>query len=129
MSIHEYGGIDVIDALVSPLFVASTIAVTALGTISVAGYGFSDALFTASGTDITIGWVLGTIALVAAFATNQVNFNGFNQVEMYVVVGMLSAHFAVAFVPLVRDPITSSQILAVPFVMLMAAGYYLIAYY
>jgi hypothetical protein len=129
MSIHEYRGIDVVDAVISPLFVASTIAVTAIGTITLFGYGFTEPIYTAAGTDITIGWILGTIALAIAFGTNQIDTNAWNETELAVVGSMLMAHFAVAFVPIVRDPVTSNQVVAVPFVMLMAAGYYLIAYY
>jgi len=127
--VHEYQGIDPIDAVLSPLFVASTLATTGIATISVLGYGFGDTLFTATGATVSVGWVLGAIALLGAYATNQVNFEGFDEMELAIVGAMVVVHLGVAFVPVVRDAVQSSQVLGIPVVVLMAAGYYLIAYY
>ena len=127
--VHEYQGIDPIDAILSPLFVASTLATTGLATVSVLGFGFGESIFTASGATVTLGWLLGAVALLGAYLTNQVNFAGFDEQELAIVGGMVVVHFATAFVPIVRDAVQDSQLIGIPIVMLMAAGYYLIAYY
>ena len=127
--VHQYKGIDPIDSILSPAFVASTLTTTGIATISLLGFGFADPLIEASGASLTVGWVVGAVALLGAFATNQTNFRGLDDTELAVVGGMLVVHVGVALIPLVRDFVTSSEVVAIPVVMLQAAGYYLIAYY
>jgi len=75
------------------------------------------------------GFVVGAVTLVAAWATNQIGFDDWDEVESAVVVAMIASHVGVAFVPLVRDAVIGAPVFALPLVVVNAAGYYLIGYY
>jgi hypothetical protein len=129
MSVHEMGEIDLLDSILSPMFVAAALAGTGIATISIMGVGFADPLMAAQGSEITVSLVLGLAALGAAFATNQVGPDDWDNTELGVVLLALLLMVAVSVVPIVRELVYGSPLFALPIVIVESAAYYLIAYY
>ncbi|WP_265109618.1 hypothetical protein [Halosolutus halophilus] len=132
-SIKNHKGVDLIDAVLAPLFVAATLAMSGIGTIGIDNpitFYMSDALYSASGTEITWGFAIAMIAVGIAWFSNEAReWDDFSQEQAALVTGMVVMNVATALVPAVNDAMNGYWYAGLLLVMLNGAGYYLLAYY
>jgi hypothetical protein len=129
MAIHQYGEIDLVDSLLSPVFVLATAVAFGVGTFTILGYDFASTVFADGGVEVTWAFVFGASALIIAYATNQVNYDDWDELELAVVIFAAGSHLLIALVPLVRDMVVGSDIIGLIALILNGAAYYLVAYY
>lgn len=129
MAIHQYGEIDLVDSLLSPVFVLATAVAFGVGTFSILGYDFAATVFSDGGVEVTWSLIFGAGALLIAYATNQVNYDDWDELELGVVAFAFISHLLIALVPLVRDAVVGSDIFGLIALILNGAAYYLVAYY
>ncbi len=129
----KHKGVDLIDAVLAPLFVAATLSLSGLGTIGLDNpitFYMSDVLYSASGTEITWGFVFSMIALGVAWFSNEArDFSDFSQEQAAIVALMVVLNLFSAIVPAVSSALESYWFAGVFLLFLNGAGYYLIAYY
>lgn len=131
MKNHE--GVDLIDAVLAPLFVAATLAMSGLGTIGIDSpitFYLGDALYSASSVEITYAFIFSMIIIGIAWLSNEArDFSDFSQEQGAVVGGMVLLNLAVALVPPVGAAMAAYWYAGLLLIMFNGAGYYLIAYY
>jgi len=110
------GEIDLLDGILSPMFVAAGLAGTGIATISILSVGFSDPLVAAEGSEITVVLMLGLAALGAMFATNQVGADDWNNVELGVILLALLLMVAVSLSQLSGSWCMATCLFALPIV-------------
>ncbi|QLG51081.1 hypothetical protein [Natrinema halophilum] len=128
---HE--GVDFIDAVLAPLFVAATLSLSGLGTIGLdnpISFYLSDVLYSASGTEITWAFIFTMVALGVAWTSNEAReWDDFSEEQAAIVGGMVLLNLFSAIVPAVSSAIESYWYVGVLLLFLNGAGYYLISYY
>lgn len=131
LNLHKVGEIDWIDALLSPVFLISTLAFTEAVTFTFNWISFdlNEVLWSGSGAEITMAMVLGLGCLAVAYGTNQISVDDWNQTETAIVAGVVVLHFAIAFVPAISDLVLQNVWVGVIVVLVNSAGYALVAYY
>jgi len=126
-------GVDLIDAIVAPLFVAATLSMSGLGTIGLDNpitFYLSDVLYSASGTEITWAFVLTLASLGIAWFSNEArDFDDFSQEQAGIVATMVLLNVFSAIVPAVASALETYWYVGVLLLFVNGAGYYLIAYY
>ncbi|AHG00326.1 hypothetical protein HALLA_17495 [Halostagnicola larsenii XH-48] len=130
-NIRSKHGIDLIDSLMAPIFVAATLVLSGLGTVSIDepfSWAMSDAIYAAQGTEFTWAFVISLIVLVSAWATNENQLDDFTDEETAVVAAMAAILVLSALVPAISSAIESYWWLGAFIVMLNGAGFYLLAY-
>ncbi|MFC6716268.1 hypothetical protein ACFQGT_07815 [Natrialbaceae archaeon GCM10025810] len=132
-SMKNHEGVDLIDALLAPLFTASTLVMAGIGTIGIDApieFYLSDVLYSASGTEINWAFVFTMSTLAVAWISNEArDWSDFSQEQAAVVGGMFLLNLFAAIVPAVADALSAYWYAGLLLVSLNAAGYYLIAYY
>lgn len=123
-----YGRVDVSDAVLSPLFVASSLVAFGVGTITVSSFDLS-AEFTSLGAE-SISWafMISVAVLGIAYATNKPSLDKLDEREMGAFVGTLVLVVGVEFVPALADLITGNELVGILAVMVSAAGYFVLSY-
>ena len=124
-------GIDLIDALLAPLFVLATFSTAAVGSLELydpINWGFDDILYAAGGSEITLGFVVTMVTIVAAWVTNAPDIDDLTEVETIVLLLAVVLNVSMALVPLVSNTVESQWFLGWFLVMLNGAAFYLIAY-
>jgi hypothetical protein len=99
-----------IELLLGMLFAASTVSLFAIGNISMYGYGLQTALWSASGVSVTAAFVVTMLAGVGAYATNQIDFDGLDELEVGALAVVIVLTVATPFVPPVNDLLTTDYI-------------------
>lgn len=126
-------GVDLLDALLAPLFVASSLVMGGLATIGIdapVAFYLDDVLYAAEGTEITWAFIFTMSVLVIAWVSNEArDLDDFSQEQLAVVAGMVVMNLFAAIVPAVESAMSSYWYAGLLLVMLNGAGYYLIAYY
>jgi len=132
-SFKNHKGVDFIDAVLAPLFVAATLSLSGLGTIGLdnpVSFYLSDVLYSAAGTEITWAFVLTMVALGIAWFSNEAReWDDFSEEQAGIVAGMVLLNLFSAIVPAVSSALSSYWYVGVLMLFLNGAGYYLIAYY
>ncbi|MFC7115842.1 hypothetical protein ACFQH2_14025 [Natronoarchaeum sp. GCM10025703] len=130
--VRREDGIDLIDALLAPLFVLATFSTAAVGTVQLydpINWGFEDVLYAAGGSEITLGFVITMITIVTAWVTNgQTSVDDFTDMETIVLLLAVVLNISMALVPVVSGAVVSQWFLGWFLVMLNGAAFYLIAY-
>ena len=129
----NHKGVDFIDAVLAPLFVAATLSMSGLGTIGLDNpvtFYLSDALYAAHGTEITWAFIFTMTTIGIAWFSNEArDWDDFSQEQAGVVGAMVLLNFLSAVVPAVSAAMATYWYAGVLLVMINGAGYYLIAYY
>ena len=131
-NIRSKDGIDLIDSLLAPLFVAATFVVSGLATIGIDDpfhWYLGDAFYSAHGTEFTWAFILSMIIIGTAWITNeQATLDDYTNEELAVMLAMLLLNVLAALVPAIAVAIQAYWWLGVFIVMLNGAGFYLLAY-
>ncbi|WP_226006614.1 hypothetical protein [Natrinema salinisoli] len=126
-------GVDLIDAILAPLFVAATLSLSGLGTIGIdnpISFYLGDVLYSAAGTEITWAFVFTVITLGIAWFSNEArDWSDFSQEQAALVGGMVILNLFSAIVPAVAAALATYWYVGVLLLMVNGAGYYLISYY
>ena len=130
--VRREDGIDLIDAVLAPLFVLATFSTAAVGSLDLydpINWGFEDVLYAASGSEITLGFVITMITIVTAWLTNgQTSIDDFTDAETIVLLLAIVLNVAMALVPMVSSVVEAQWFLGWFLIMLNGAAFYLIAY-
>ena len=130
--VRREDGIDLIDAVLAPLYVLATFSTAAVGTVTLydpINWGFEDVLYAASGSEVTLGFVITMITIVTAWLTNgQTSIDDFTDAETIVLLLAIVLNVAMALVPMVSSVVEAQWFLGWFLVMLNGAAFYLIAY-
>lgn len=130
--VRREDGIDLIDAVLAPLFVLATFSTAAVGTVTLfdpINWGFQDILWAAGGTEITLGFVITMVTIFTAWVTNgQTTIDDFTDMETIVFLLALVLNISMALIAVVSSTITAQWFLGWFLVMLNGAAFYLIAY-
>jgi hypothetical protein len=131
LSVHQFGEIDWIDAALSPLFLIATLSMTGIVLLEIVPLkeSLDMVIFQGNGALLTLDIVLGAAALLIAYSTNQVHYDDWNPEEAVVVGVVVVLHLGVAFIPIIRDLVTTNVYVGLFVTVINAAGYALIAYY
>ncbi len=128
---HE--GVDFIDALLAPLFVAATLSLSGLGTIGLdnpVSFYLSDVLYSAAGTEITWAFIITMASLIIAWFSNEArDWDDFSEEQAAIVASMVLLNLFSAIVPAVGNALETYWYVGVLLLMINGAGYYLISYY
>ena len=120
----------ILDSVMSPLYIAATFVLTGIASISVLGISMSDSLVSASGSEISIALVIAVGVVTAAYLLNEsVDWSEWDSLEMALVGAMLVLNIGIGLVPIVRDAVTGSQWIGIAVVVLNGGAYYLVAYW
>jgi hypothetical protein len=128
LELHQEGSADLIDSLLSPAFVAASLASTGIATISLLGTGMGDSLWSSAGSHITIGMVVALFALGVAFITNEPDWDDLQGVEAGIPVAGAVLVMATGLVPPLNDVLTSEPVFGIPVVVIESATFYYVAY-
>ncbi|MCL9812583.1 hypothetical protein [Natranaeroarchaeum aerophilus] len=130
--VRREDGIDLIDAVLAPLFVLASFSTAAVGSLELydpINWGFEDILYAAGGSEITLGFVVTMITIVTAWVTNgQTSVDDFTDVETITLLLAIVLNVSMALVPLVSNTVEAQWFLGWFLVMLNGAAFYLIAY-
>jgi hypothetical protein len=130
--VRREDGIDLIDAVLAPLFVLASFSTAAVGSMTLydpINWGFEDVLYAASGSEITLGFVVTMITIVTAWVTNgQTSLDDFTDVETITLLLAIVLNLSMALIPMVSSAVESQWFLGWFLVMLNGAAFYLIAY-
>jgi len=126
-------GVDLIDAIVAPLFVAATLSMSGLGTIGLDNpitFYLSDVLYSASGPRLPgrscSRWPR---SVSRGSRTRRGTFDDFSQEQAGIVATMVLLNVFSAIVPAVASALETYWYVGVLLLFVNGAGYYLIAYY
>jgi hypothetical protein len=108
--IHQEDGIGGLDAVLMAAFVSTIASLYGVANISLYGYGLQTALWEGSGVSVTFAFVGSVLAFVAAYATNQFDFDGLDEVEIGALAVLLVLTVSTPFVPPVNDLFTGSYV-------------------
>ncbi|WP_226004105.1 hypothetical protein [Natrinema salinisoli] len=126
-------GVDLIDAILAPLFVAATLSMSGLGTIGLdnpISFYLGDVLYSAAGTEITWAFIFTMVTLLVAWFSNEArDWSDFSQEQAALVAGMVLLNLFSAIVPAVAAALATYWYVGVLLLMVNGAGYYLISYY
>ena len=126
---NEAGSIDIIDAVLIPFFMASSMVVTGIGIVSLAGYSLSDPAFSAGGETLTWAFLGAVTALVLAYMSNSPNLSDLEQEETIAVAGTLLIIVGAEFVPAFDSLLGSHPAVALVATLITGIGFYVVAYY
>lgn len=131
-NVRRKDGIDLLDSLLAPLFVAATFVVSGLGTIGIDDpfdWYMSDAIYSAHGTEFTWAFVITMIVIATAWVSNdQTSLDDYTDEELAVMLAMFILNILAALVPAVNIALASYWWLGLFTIMLNGAGFYLLAY-
>ena len=129
--LHSVGSIDLLDYILAPVFVLSSVSMTGVGAFTVLGYGFSDVLWSLSGAELTLGFILGALALVAAWVSNRAGdrWDDFDDFESAAIVLGLVSMVGMVFVPVFRELVLGNEVVGIVVVLIHSAAYTVIGYY
>ncbi len=132
-SVKNYEGVDLIDAILAPLFVAATLVMSGLATVGIDApitFYLSDVLFASAGTEISWAFVFTMVVIMVAWFSNEArDWSDFSQEQAALVGGMVLLNVFTAIVPAVASAMESYWIAGFLLLFLNGSGYYLIAYY
>lgn len=128
---HE--GVDLIDSILAPLFVAATLSMSGLGTIGLdtpITFYLGDVLYNAAGIEITWAFVFTMLTLGVAWFSNEArDWDDFSQEQAGIVGSMVLLNLFSAIVPAVSTALGTYWYAGVLLLFVNGAGYYLISYY
>jgi len=90
------------------VFAATTVALFGIGTVTMYGYGLQTELWAGSGISVTVAFFGTILTGVGAYATNQIDFDGLEELEVGALAVVLVLTVATPFVPPVNDLLTTS---------------------
>lgn len=98
----------IVELVLGMVFAATTVSLFGFGNVELYGYGLQTALWEGSGVSVTVAF-LGTIfAGFGAWATNQIDFDGLNELGVGALAVVIVLTVATPFVPPVNDLLTTS---------------------
>lgn len=131
-NIRSKEGIDLIDSLLAPLFVAATLVVSGLGTIGIDEpfkWYLADAIYAAHGTEFTWAFIITMVTIATAWLTNeQATLEDYSDEELAVMLSMFILNILAALVPAINVAIAAYWWMGLFTIMLNGAGFYLLAY-
>jgi hypothetical protein len=126
-------GVDLLDAVLAPFFVAATFVTGGLATVGLdqpITFYLDSVLYSASGLEVTLATVITFIVLGTAWFSNEAtDWDEFNDVQAVIVGGMFALNAAIPLIPALSNAIDSLWYVGIFMVMLNGAGYYLISYW
>ena len=130
-SLHNRGGIDLLDYVGAPAFGLAAVVISGIGTFSLWGYSMSETLWSSSSASISIAFIVATVLLAAAWATNRAGdgWDDLDEVESAAVGGGVIILLGIAFVPMIQDLILGSKATGTIAFLLLEGAYTVIAWY
>lgn len=129
--LHRTGSIDLTDYIMAPAFSVAAFVLVGIGSFSLYGYNLSMTLWSGSGATVTLAWLISTIALGSAWASNRMgdNWDDFDELESAAVIGGVVLLVGIPFVPFVNNAVTGSQAVGTVALVVLGALYTTLAYY
>jgi len=131
LSLHNKGGIDILDYVGAPAFGLSAVVLTGIGTFSMFGISLSETLLSGTGITVSIAFVIAFLLMGAAWFTNRAgdSWDDLDDVESYTVAGGMLFLLGVAFVPAISEAVASSNVMGVVAFMALSGAYTVLAWY
>jgi len=128
---HRTGSIDLLDYLGVPAYSLAVVVLTGIGSFSLYGYDLSMTLWSGASASISLAWLIATLTLGAAWASNRMgdNWDDFDEIESAAVIGGVVILVGIPFVPVVGDFVTGSQIAGTGAMAVLSGLYTVLAYY
>ncbi|MFB6120978.1 MAG: hypothetical protein ABEJ68_07690 [Halobacteriaceae archaeon] len=128
---HREGSIDVTDFVLGWAYPIAVVVLVGIGQFSLFGYSMSDVLWSATGAEVTIAWVVALVCLVGAWATNRANqsLDDMDEIEQAAAGGAALLMIGIPFVPALNNLVMSSQTVGAVAGMILTGAYALLAYY
>jgi hypothetical protein len=128
---NRQDGIDISDFILGWFVPIGVISLVGIGDLSILGYSTSEVLFSGSGIEITIGWLVVIGGFAGAWLTNRIgqSWDDMEMVEQVAAGGSAVLIVGIPLVPALGDLVTGSDAIGVGAGMVLGAGYALIAYY
>ena len=130
-AVKREDGIDLIDSVLAPVFVAATLSMTGLATIALEfpAIGMGDVLYSAHGTEVTLSFVVAMVTMLTAWLTNgQTSREDLTDMEFVIVLMMVILNILAALVPAVSVTVASLWYIGYFMVFLNGAGFWIISY-
>lgn len=125
MAYGQIDEIDVVSLIALPMFAGVVLGVWEL-TLNTFNFGFGDTLFSFGGTGISIAMVGAVVAIGALAIQGQLDSGDYQDEEWYVIAGSLAVLPIYQFVPVVRNLIDGTPIIAfVVWILISAAAVYI----
>lgn len=122
------GRIDVEDAILAPLFTMGAAVQNGFADVTIFGTSLSSALTSLGGTSISWAFLIGLLALLIAYATNQPDLDDMDQMETGLALGTVGLVLGVTFVPAINSFILSNDFIGLVVLAVEAAGFYALSY-
>lgn len=127
--IHRAHGISAADYVVQALLLTGIPALVGIGSYTLLGYDTASVIWSGSGWEVTIGFVLVAASFVISWMTNQADdFSDFDEIETAAVIGGVIVAFGVSFVPAIGDLITGSDVWGIVGAAVLYGAYTVLAY-
>lgn len=122
------GQIETEDAILSPAFVISGAVAAGIASVSAMGYSLSTSLFSVGGVSVTAAGAIATVALLAAWMSNEPNPERMDDTAKYATYGTIALVLGTTFLPSVNSVVTSNDIVGLVVIAIEASGFYAISY-
>jgi cytosine/uracil/thiamine/allantoin permease len=109
--------IDVIDAILAPVFAIAGAVTVGIADVSVMGYDLSTSVISTASQSISAASILAILAVAAAYVTNEPDFSRMGQTQT-----------GVPLVPAIGDVVLGNDILGLAVLAIEAVGYYVLSW-
>jgi hypothetical protein len=131
ISLHNQGDIDLLDYFGAPAFGLCAVVLTGIGTFSIFNTSLSETVFSATGVNVSIAFLVAAFLLIAAWFTNRAGdgWEDLDEFESVSVGGGVIVLVGVAFVPFISDLVAGSHVWGVVSFVLLSGAYTVLAWY
>jgi len=129
--LHREGSIDATDFVLGWAYPIAVVVLVGIGSFSLFGYSMSDVLWSATGAEVTVAWLVALLCLGGAWATNRAGegFDDLDMIEQGAAGGAALLMIGIPFVPALNDLVLSSDSIGAVAGMILTGAYALLAYY